>query len=116
MNFAERLKHLRIEKGYSVRDLALKCGISKSTISMYEKASRKPKHENLEAIADVFNVDIDYLLCKTDVRNAYNFSPDKAELTEGEKMLLELFRKIPQERQAEALELLRIALRMQIKP
>jgi hypothetical protein len=38
------------------------------------------------------------------------------ELTEGEKMLLELFRKIPEERQAEALELLRIALRMQITP
>ena len=35
--------------------------------------------------------------------------------TEGEKMVLELFRKIPEDRQAEALDLLRVALRMQKK-
>jgi hypothetical protein len=45
-----------------------------------------------------------------------NISPDKLELTEGEQMVLELFRKIPEDRQAEALDLLRVALRMQKRP
>lgn len=42
-------------------------------------------------------------------------SPESLMLTEGEKLVLELFRKIPEERQPEALELLRVALRMQKK-
>ena len=42
-------------------------------------------------------------------------SPKEPTLTEGEKMVLELFRKIPEDRQAEALDLLRVALRMQKK-
>ena len=38
------------------------------------------------------------------------------QLSEGEKMLLKLFRQIPEDRQTEALDLLRVALRMQQKP
>ena len=117
MTFSERLRLLREEKCISIRELATECNVSKSTISMAEKGKRNPKRETLEAIADFFNVDIDYLLCKTDVRNGYKKFIDKEEnhLTDGEKMVLELFRKIPEERQPEALELLRVALRMQKK-
>ena len=42
-------------------------------------------------------------------------SPSELQLTEGEKMVLELFRKIPEDRQPEALDLLRVALKMQQK-
>lgn len=43
-------------------------------------------------------------------------SPSESELTEGEKDLLELFRLIPVDRQPEALELLRVTLKMLQKP
>lgn len=43
-------------------------------------------------------------------------SPSELELTEGEKSLLELFRLIPVDRQPEALELLRVTLKMLQKP
>ena len=43
-------------------------------------------------------------------------SPSMPILTEGEELMLEAFRKIPAGRQAEALELLRVALKMQQKP
>lgn len=66
-----RIKELRLEHGYSLRDLADKCGVSKSAIDMYEKAKRKPKYETLEALADIFNVDMEYLLGKSDTRNRY---------------------------------------------
>ena len=43
-------------------------------------------------------------------------SPSEPQLTEGEKLMLELFRKIPEGKQSEALDLLRVALKMQQKP
>lgn len=43
-----------------------KIGISRSTIGMYETGAREPDFETLEKIADFFNVDIDYLLGRTD--------------------------------------------------
>lgn len=52
--------------------------------------------------------------------NEFAKNPDKMKvstceqsLTEGEKLMLELFRKIPEDRQPAALELLRAALKMQ---
>ena len=45
--------------------------------------------------------------------NEWMKAPGEPKLTEGEKMMLELFRKIPEDRQPEALELLRVALKMQ---
>ncbi len=69
--FNIRIKELRLERGYSLRELAVLCNVSKSAIDMYEKGQRKPKYETLEALADIFNVDMEYLLGKSDVRNRY---------------------------------------------
>jgi repressor LexA len=38
---------------------------------MYERDEREPGIETIEAIADVFNVDLDYLLGKSDVKNRF---------------------------------------------
>ena len=43
--------------------------ISRSSIGMYENGEREPSFELLEAIADFFNVDMDYLLGKTSTAN-----------------------------------------------
>lgn len=66
MNFSTRLKELRVSKDLSQDDLAKTLGLAKSSISMYEKGKRKPSFEVLESLADFFNVDMDYLLGKTD--------------------------------------------------
>lgn len=68
-DFGARLRQLRMSRGMSIRELAVLCETSKSSISMYESGERRPKYETLEAIADVFNVDMEYLLGKTDVKN-----------------------------------------------
>ena len=65
--FARRLNLLREQKGYSQQDLANLIGISKSSINMFERAEREPSLEVMEAIADIFNVDIDYLYGKQEV-------------------------------------------------
>ena len=49
-------------------------GCSKSAIGMYETGQRKPKYEILESIADTFNVDMNYLLGKSDTERLENFT------------------------------------------
>lgn len=63
--FDKVLKLLRNEKNMSQQELADALGISKSSINMYERGERQPNFEVLETIADFFNVDIDYLLGRT---------------------------------------------------
>ena len=65
-NFQNIFKRLRISCGYTQQELADKLGISRSTIGMYETGSREPDFETLELIADFFNVDIDYLIGRSE--------------------------------------------------
>lgn len=61
MDFAKRLKELRMSRGLTQDDLARELKLVKSSISMYENGKRKPSFEVLEAIADYFNVNMDTL-------------------------------------------------------
>lgn len=62
--FKDMLKYLRNRDKLSQSELAEKLGVAKSTISMYEVGKREPDFETLEAIADLFNVDMNFLLGK----------------------------------------------------
>ncbi len=68
--FNERLRSLREGKGLTQQQLADALEISKSSVNMYERGEREPGFETLEAIAGVFNVDMNYLYGKSDVRNS----------------------------------------------
>lgn len=63
--FKDMLKYLRNREGLSQAELASKLGVAKSTISMYEVGKREPDFETLESIADFFNVDMNFLLGKS---------------------------------------------------
>lgn len=69
--FKERFKSLRLGRHLTQRELADALKISKSTVSMYEAGAREPDHETTELIADYFNVDVDYLLGRSDVTMRY---------------------------------------------
>lgn len=64
-SFQNVLKSLRKAQGLTQDELAKILKISRSTVGMYENGSREPDYETLESIADFFNVDIDYLLGRT---------------------------------------------------
>ena len=64
-DFKSVLRTLRLSRGLTQEDLARSLKISRSTIGMYERGDRQPDYETLESIADFFNVDIDYLLGRT---------------------------------------------------
>lgn len=69
--FGAVLKVLREERNMSQRELADQLNISNSAIGMYESEKREPNYDILELIADYFNVDMNYLLGKTFIRNSY---------------------------------------------
>lgn len=68
--FKERVKDLRLSLNFSIRQLSAVSGISKSALSAYECGIREPSFDSLEALSDVFNCDIDYLLGRTDIKNS----------------------------------------------
>ena len=61
MTIADRIHDLRHAHGLSQQELADKIGVSKSSINMYERGDRVPRPNVQEALADYFNVDLDYL-------------------------------------------------------
>ena len=68
--FSDRLRSLRKNRGLSQQKLADSIGtVSKSSINMYERGDREPGLETMEAFADFFNVDLDFLYGKSDVPN-----------------------------------------------
>lgn len=90
--FSEIIKLLRIERGITQEQLAALLKVSRSTIGMYETGSREPDFETLEAIADIFNVDMDYLMGRSTVerKNPVATSPIPAGFQPLPKM-----RKVP---------------------
>ena len=60
--FCERLKELRVEKGIGQIELAKELNVSKGIISLWENGLREPKLSNLVAMAQFFEVSIDYLV------------------------------------------------------
>ena len=69
--FSDSLKELREEHHLSQRQLAEILGLAYSTVAMYENGKREPNYETLENIADYFNVDMNFLLGKSIVKNSY---------------------------------------------
>ena len=60
--FAERLKELRMEKGFSQPQLAKATGISPNAICYWENQKRVPSANAIITLAKFFNVSTDYLL------------------------------------------------------
>ena len=111
----DNIAWIRKRLGWTQEELAIKMGYkSKSTINKIELGINDIPQSKIEKFAEVLGTTPAQLMGWDD--NSEKAPPSEKDLTEGEKMVLELFRKIPEDRQAEALELLRVALRMQKKP
>ena len=61
-----KLKELRKSKWISQQRLAIELNTTQNTISRYERGERQADYRTLIALADYFNVSIDYLLERTD--------------------------------------------------
>lgn len=62
IEIANRLLRLRKEHGFSQEDLAAKIGISRQSVSKWERAEASPDTDNLIALARLYGVSLDDLL------------------------------------------------------
>lgn len=65
-DFPTRLRMLREKKRQKQQVVSEMCGLHRGTIRRYERGEREPGLKELVAIADYFEVSIDYLVGRTD--------------------------------------------------
>ena len=66
--FSVRLKGLRGERNMRQQDLADQLGITVRAYRYYEQGKRYPDFQGLLALADYFQVSLDYLVGRSDQR------------------------------------------------
>lgn len=62
IEFGDKLKKLRIDKGYNQTELAHRLGVNKSIISAYENQQRLPSIDVLIKISYEFNISLEWLV------------------------------------------------------
>ena len=67
-DFSEVLRELRAEKKVSQKALGDILGVSDRNIRFYETGEHRPDFDGLLMLADYFQVSLDYLVGRTDVR------------------------------------------------
>ena len=90
MNIGKKIKTLRKDNNYTLDELSKISEIAKPTLSKYENNHNDPSTTNLIKLADVFNVSVDYLLCRdidTQIKETGKFimtiSNDEAQLIQA---------------------------------
>jgi transcriptional regulator with XRE-family HTH domain len=107
MSIGTKIRALREANNMSLEDVAKLCGTTRQAIYKYENEI-------------VTNIPYDKIILlakalKTTPSNLFDWddkkiSPDELMLTEGEKVMLELFRAIPEDQQPVVLAMIRAAL------
>ncbi|ABJ68090.1 helix-turn-helix domain-containing protein [Pediococcus pentosaceus] len=74
MTTIERIKKISKERGWSLQKVAEKAGIGINSI--YRWNTKTPSTASLQAVADVLDVSVDYLLGKTEKEEPVNDTRD----------------------------------------
>ena len=110
--FYDRYVTLCKQRGISPSKAAEEAGFAKSLVTKWRTNKVEiPSADIIGKLSAYFHIPVSEILGEEQKEK----TPDEFELTEGEKDMLSLFRQIPVDRQAEAVELLQVALKMQKK-
>ena len=103
----ERIKSLIDGSKKTYQELEKLTGIKKSSLQRYASGvTTKIPLDVIEKLSNAFGVSQEYLMGWDEKEN----SPSEVRLTEGEKAMLELFNKVPEDKQAMVIEMIRAAL------
>ena len=103
-NVAERIKHIAKLKGIPVNKMLEDIDLGRNTMSNFKTSM--PKADNLAKIADYLGCSVDYLLGRTEEKNA----PVAPKYDEGEWALIELYRRLPEHQRDLVLQMVKAAL------
>ena len=102
---------VRIKKALSIRnmtqtELCAKAKISKSSLSEYLSGKYVPRQDKVFVLAQALSVDPVWLWgYDVPMEPQIEFSPTELQLSEGEKVMLSIFRLIPEDQQRAFLEM-----------
>ena len=91
MKKQNRIQYLRKKQNLSQFDLGEKIGLTNKAISQYETGRTEPDLNTLCKLADLFDVSIDYLVCRTD--DTVKTVKEHEAISEEDKRLLDIFHK-----------------------
>lgn len=107
----ERIKKALRIRGMKQSDLCQIAKIPKSAISQYISGAFEPKQDRIYLISKVLNVSEAWLMgFDVPMEREPIAPPEEPELSDGEKMLLDLFRLVPEDSQDMVLQMIRVAL------
>ena len=104
--FIRNLKRYLAETGTRQNTIAQVVGVSTGTISDWMMGRTYPRMDKIQALADYFGIK------KSDLIEDKK-TPSANGLTEGEELLLTLFRQVPEDKQQYVLDMIRLALKTQ---
>ena len=103
----DNILNRRRELGLTQEELAKRMGYkSKSTINKIEMGINDIPQGKIARFAEVLNTTPGHLMGWDEEDN----SPEEPKLTEGEKILIDLFRRVPEDKQELVLQMIRVAL------
>lgn len=107
MSVGLRIKTAREQKNLTLEDVAKRCNTTKQTIFKYEnEIVTNIPYDKIVLLSKALDVSPSYLFGWEEKKN----SPNELQLTEGEKVLLDLFNKVPEDQQQLVLQMIRAAL------
>lgn len=89
----KNLKILRQEKGISQQQLADVILVTQQSVNKYENHDVEPDIKTLIKIAEFFNVSLDYLVGRTDIREMAN-KTRMSDLADGEEKIIKEMRRL----------------------
>ena len=102
--FAKNLSYYLERCGKDQKEVAAIIGVAPSTFNEWVKAKKYPRIDKIEILANYFGIQ------KSDLIEESKNSPSEPILSEGEMVLLDLFRRVPNDKQQLVLQMIRAAL------
>ena len=110
MSVGKRIALAREQKNMTLEEVAKLCETTKQTIFKYEnEIVTNIPYDKIVLLSKALDVSPSYLFGWEEKKN----SPSEPSLTEGEKMLLDLFNRVPEDKQQLVLQMIRAALSSQ---
>lgn len=110
----KRIETALVIKGMTRGDLCRLANVPKSSLSLYLSGAYEPKQDRIYNMAKALNVSEAWLMGYDVPMERETISPsENLTLSEGETLMLELFRQIPENKQQVVLEMIRLALKTQ---
>ena len=108
--FAKNLNFYLTKSGRTQKEIADAIGVTPASLNEWIKGKKYPRIDKIELLALYFGI------LKSDLiedKGINKTLPQPQTLTEGENMLIELFRQVPENKQKMVLEMVRAALKTQ---